>query len=76
MTRQLAIMTKAGIPIIKSFEVFIMGIRKHPRLKILAIEIKQAIEGASHFQRLSETFLRYLINYMLVLLLLVKNQES
>lgn len=56
MTRQLAIMTKAGIPIIKSFEVFIMGIRKHPRLKILAIEIKQAIEGGESFSKALRNF--------------------
>lgn len=56
MTRQLAIMTKAGIPIIKSFEVFIMGICKHPRLKILAIEIKQAIEGGESFSKALRNF--------------------
>ncbi len=59
MTRQLATMTKAGIPIIKSFEVFIMGVKKHTRLKILAMELKQAIEGGeslsvalSHFPKI------------------------
>lgn len=51
MTRQLATMVKAGIPIIKSFEVFIMGIRKHPKLKITAIQIKQAIEGGESFSK-------------------------
>ncbi|QWU99953.1 type II secretion system F family protein [Francisella salimarina] len=56
MTRQLATMTKAGIPIIKSFEVFIMGIRKHPRLKILAIQIKQAIEGGESFSKALSNF--------------------
>ncbi|ALB01672.1 type II secretion system protein F [Francisella persica ATCC VR-331] len=56
MTRQLATMTKAGIPIIKSFEVFIMGIRKHPRLKILAIEIKQAIESGDSFSKALSNF--------------------
>lgn len=56
MTRQLATMTKAGIPIIKSFEVFIMGISKHPRLKILAIQIKQAIEGGESFSKALSNF--------------------
>ncbi|API86538.1 type II secretion system F family protein [Francisella uliginis] len=51
MTRQLATMTKAGIPIIKSFEVFIMGVKKHPRLKILAMELKQAIEGGESLSK-------------------------
>ena len=56
MTRQLATMTKAGIPIIKSFDVFIIGIRKHPRLKILAIKIKQAIEGGDSFSKALSNF--------------------
>ncbi|AJC48783.1 type II secretion system F family protein [Allofrancisella guangzhouensis] len=51
MTRQLATMTKAGIPIIKSFEVFIMGIRKHPRLKAMTIQLKQSIEGGESFSK-------------------------
>ncbi|MED7819316.1 MULTISPECIES: type II secretion system F family protein [unclassified Francisella] len=59
MTRQLATMTKAGIPIIKSFEVFIMGVKKHPRLKALALQLKLSIEGGeslskalSHFPKI------------------------
>ncbi|MGQ4004809.1 type II secretion system F family protein [Francisellaceae bacterium CB52] len=51
MTRQLATMVKAGIPIIKSFEVFILGIRKHPKLKIMAMEIKLSIEGGESFSK-------------------------
>ena len=45
MTRQLATMSKAGIPIIKSFQVFIMGIKKHPKLKLLALGLKDSIES-------------------------------
>ena len=56
MTRQLATMVKAGIPIIKSFEVFIMGIRKHSRLKIMAIDLKTLIEGG---ESLSKALLHY-----------------
>lgn len=56
MTRQLATMTKAGIPIIKSFEVFIMGIKKHQRLKILALELKQAIEGGESLSKALSNF--------------------
>ncbi|QIW09908.1 type II secretion system F family protein [Francisella sp. LA112445] len=59
MTRQLATMTKAGIPIIKSFEVFIMGVKKHTKLKVLALQLKQSIEGGeslsvalSHFPKI------------------------
>ncbi|MED7788284.1 type II secretion system F family protein [Francisella sp. 19X1-34] len=51
MTRQLATMTKAGIPIIKSFEVFIMGVKKHPKLKVLALQLKQAIEGGESLSK-------------------------
>ncbi len=56
MTRQLATMVKAGIPIIKSFEVFIMGIRKHNRLKVMAIDVKTLIEGG---ESLSKALLHY-----------------
>ena len=56
MTRQLATMVKAGIPIIKSFEVFIMGIRKHNRLKVAVLHIKQSIEGG---ESLSKALLHY-----------------
>jgi len=56
MTRQLATMVKAGIPIIKSFEVFIMGIRKHSRLKVMAIDLKTLIEGG---ESLSKALLHY-----------------
>ena len=56
MTRQLAAMTKAGIPIIKSFEVFIVGTRKHSRLKVLDIQIKQAIEGGESFSKAMSNF--------------------
>ncbi|KEI35672.1 type IV fimbrial assembly protein PilC [Francisella sp. W12-1067] len=56
MTRQLATMTKAGIPIIKSFEVFIMGIRKHPRLKIMTIQLKQSIESGESFSKALSQF--------------------
>lgn len=51
MTRQLATMTKAGIPIVKSFEVFIMGIKKHPKLKMLVIDLKLSIEGGESFSQ-------------------------
>ena len=51
MTRQLATMVKAGIPIIKSFEVFIMGIRKHNRLKVMAIDLKTLIEGGESLSK-------------------------
>ncbi|QIV95825.1 type II secretion system protein F (GspF) [Allofrancisella inopinata] len=56
MTRQLATMTKAGIPIIKSFEVFIMGIRKHPRLKVMTIQLKQSIESGESFSKALSQF--------------------
>lgn len=56
MTRQLATMTKADIPIIKSFEIFSISIRKHPRLKILVIKIKQAIEGGDSFSKALSNF--------------------
>ncbi|MFT4694425.1 MAG: type IV pilus assembly protein PilC [Francisella sp.] len=51
MTRQLATMVKAGIPIIKSFEVFIMGIRKHNRLKVMVIDVKTLIEGGESLSK-------------------------
>ena len=51
MTRQLATMVKAGIPIIKSFEVFIMGIRKHNRLKVMAIDLKTLIQGGESLSK-------------------------
>jgi type IV pilus assembly protein PilC len=51
MTRQMATMVKAGIPLIKSFEVFIMGIKKHSKLKILGIQIKQQVEGGDSLSR-------------------------
>lgn len=56
MTRQLATMNKAGIHIIKLFEIFIIGIRKHLRFKILAIKIKQAIEGGDSFSKALRNF--------------------
>ena len=59
ITRQLATMTKAGIPIIKSFEVIIMGITKHPRLKILAIQIKQCIESGDSFSKAIRNFPKF-----------------
>ena len=56
MTRQLATMVKAGIPIIKSFEVFIMGIRKHKRLKVMAIDLKTLVEGGESLSKALEHY--------------------
>ncbi|MFC4891964.1 type II secretion system F family protein [Pseudofrancisella aestuarii] len=56
MTRQLATMTKAGIPIVKSFEVFIMGIKKHLKLKMLVVDLKLSIEGG---ESLSQALRKY-----------------
>ncbi len=56
ITRQMATMASAGVPLIKSFDTIIDGIQKHPGLKSLLLKMKSDLESG---ESLSNTIRKY-----------------
>ena len=59
LSRQLATMTAAGIPIARGFDVFLNGVKNHPLLKALVMDIKATVESGVSFSEALKNHPKY-----------------